>query len=116
MLKAEGVLTVDIDYEIEDVVISWSAGELTTSRRCRVLYGWLLLYLLDPEPFDEIGKTFCEESMATNPPVGITKTGAFAQLRLSDGFLSIPVGRLTELKDALAAKLTGFAGSLGPLF
>ena len=110
---AKVLLTVDIDCDTEDVVFSCRAGEWSVTQRCRVLHGWLLLYLLDPEPFDEIGRVFCETSLATAPPVGLIETNELVLLELPNGSIKMPAERQAELKEALAAKLMEFGGSLG---
>lgn len=116
MSDTKSLVTVNIDAENEDVVFSCSTDGLATEQRCRILYGWLLLYLLAPEPFDEIGSQFCESMLAKDPPVGMEETDEYVVLVLPDGFLKIPADRQKELKDALAAKLLKFAESTPDLF
>jgi hypothetical protein len=116
MSSLKASLSVDIDYETEDVVVSCSLGDCTTSLQFRVLIGWVVLYLLDPEGFDNepLGAEFCERWLATDPPVGMMETNDFVLLDLPGGSLKIPSERQTELKTALAAKLVEFRDSIGP--
>ncbi len=117
MSGGKNVPIVDIDYETEDVIISCSVADGTvTTCRCRILYGWLILYLLDPEPFDDIGREFCEGLLATNPSIGLVETNAFVLLDLPNGRLTISADDKTKLRDALAVTLVQFSESIADLF
>ena len=66
----------DIDDDEGDLVITFSMGECEVASRVRILEGWLLLYLLDPEGFvnDPVATIFCEKCLAHDSNVGLMAT------------------------------------------
>jgi len=114
MSDVKASLDVALDYETDDVIVSCSLGDCEIALRFRVLVGWVILYLLDPEGFknEPMGAQFCERWLATDPPAGLGQTDEFILLSTPGGFLKIPADRETELKTALAAKLVEFRDSI----
>ncbi len=108
-------VTFEIDSENDDILIHSLLEGKPQVNRLRILHTWVLLYCLDPERFKDgcPTMTFCEEVMASEPPLGLVWSQGMVLVCLPDGWFHLAEASVKDVADALERKLYEYTESIG---